>query len=784
MSSIENLSPNSSSSVNNASVNATKASLEEVIDLRHYFAVINKYKWRIAFLAFAVAMFAAVVALNITPIYRATATLLIEADQAKAVSFEEIYGLDSNRKEYYLTQFEILKSRKIAQAVVEKLNLKNHPDFIGKPSFIRELINDTKSAIPFLPQNKIVTLSADEQEKMALQLLVAAFSQRLTISPVRKTQLVNISFESSDAKLAALVANTVGEVYIDQNLSAKMGLTQKAAGWLTTRLSGLRIRLDDSESKLQQYRERENLIDVAGISGVLGLVSNELEQTSQQLVVARNDRNKLLSIVRVIDEYGRDNLDMLESITEVTSHSVIQNIKQTLVTVELKASELAQVYGPKHPKMIAAQAELTTVKKNLSTQVRRLITGVDKNLVTSERNVKALELELVRIKAQYQAVTAKEYEYTKLVREVDTNKKIYNTFFSRSKETEVTSDFNSAVARFTDRAFRPNKPAKPNKPLIVMLAFIATLGLGVVIAFVVEALNDTFKSTREIENKLSQRMLGLLPLVKFNKKDGFKLHYFFDESGRKFAESVRTLRTSFVLTQLDKETKTIEVTSSLPGEGKTTIATNLAFALAQVERTLLIDADMRKPSICKRFDIPPYHPGLANLIAGTEKFSDCVYHDDVSGLTVMPCGQLPPNPLELLSSPVFAQLLETLKKSFDRIIIDTPPVQAVSDSLIIAQQADAVIYVVKSDDTRIGIVQDGIGRLVRANAKIAGVVLNQVDTKKTSQTDYYHGYYNDYAYGEESSSKSKNKGKSKSKKDTSVDLADKHKATTSVNKSA
>ena len=157
---------------------------------------------------------------------------------------------------------------------------------------------------------------------------------------------------------------------------------------------------------------------------------------------------------------------------------------------------------------------------------------------------------------------------------------------------------------------------------------------------------------------------------------------------------------------------------------------------------------MRKPSICNRFDIPPYHPGLANLIAGSENFNDCIYHDDISGLTVMPCGQRPSNPLELLSSPRFSELLNELKQSYDRIIIDTPPVQSVSDGLIIAQQSDAVIYIVRSDDTRIGVAQEGIDRLVRANAKIAGVVLNQVDTKKISAADY-HGYYNEHSYGDE-----------------------------------
>ena len=732
----------SSQSINNQSI-------DEIIDLRHYFSVIKKYIWRVGFLASLVALLTAVIALNITPVYRSTATLLIEAQQNKAVSFAEVYGLDSDRKEYYLTQFEILKSRTIAQTVIEKLNLAEHPDFISKPSGTRAFIDNIKASLPFIPKKKIEALSLAEQKEKNLQGLINAFTKRLTINPVRKTQLVHISFESSDSALAALVANTVGEVYIEQHLIDKMGVTQEASGWLTTRLTDLRVRLDQSEYKLQQYLENENLID---ISGVLSLISKELEQTSVQLVVARNDKNKLESIIRVTDEYGRDNLEVLQSIPEITSHRAIQDIKKTLVTVELKLSDLAGVYGPKHPKLIAAENELASVQKNLSLQIQRLVKGVQKELNTSIRNVQALEVELTRIKKVYREITSKEYEYKKLLREVETNRNIYDTFFSRSKETEVTSDFNSAVARFTDRAFKTSNPIKPNKPLLVILAFIATFGFGIVIAFVLDALNDTFKTANDIESKLSQRMLGLLPLVALKKNASLMLHYFFEEGANKFAESVRTLRTSFVLTQLDKGSKVIEITSTVPGEGKTTTAINLAFSLAQVEKTILIDADMRRPSVCKRFNIPLYHPGLTNMITGTEQFTDCIYHDEKSGLTVMPCGQLPSNPLELLLSPKFADVLAQLKDNYDRIIIDTPPLQAVSDSLVIAQQSDAVIYVVKSDDTGIRAVKNGIGRLINLNVNIAGVVLNKVDTKKMASNENYQGYYSDYAYGKEKES--------------------------------
>ncbi|MEP0356784.1 polysaccharide biosynthesis tyrosine autokinase [Paraglaciecola sp.] len=734
------LSIDTAANIKNSAVNHFSS---EIIDLSQYIASINKFKWRIFFFACFIALVAAYVSTTVTPIYRATATILIEADQAKAVSFEEIYGLDSNRKEYYATQFEILKSRGIAETVVQRLNLKDHPDFIGKPSFVKGLVADLKSLLPVNTGETKSTLSIAEQEEMALQSLVAAFLGRLTVTPVYTTQLVNISYESSDAKLAALVANTVGEVYIEQNLAAKMGMSQKATGWLTTRLSDLRIQLDASEEKLQQYRERENLVDV---SGVLGLVSNELEQTSQQLVVARLERNKLLSIVRVINEYGRDNIELLSSINEITSHSAIQNIKQTLVDVERKVSELSQVYGPKHPKMISAQAEYATVQENLTNQIRRLVTGVEKELTTSERNIAALEQELVQLKSKYQEITTKEYEYKKLSREVETNSEIYDTFLSRSKETEVTSDFDAAVARFTDRAFRAANPIKPNKPLIVMMAFMATLVFGVVCAFVVESANNTFKSAIQVENKLSQPILGLLPLVALKKKVELAVHYFFDDSGKMFSESMRTIRSSFLLKNADQNIQTIEVTSSLPSEGKTTVAINLAFALAQVERTILIDADMRKPSVGKKFGLPSYHPGLSNLIAGTADLTKCIFEDELSGLSVIPCGQLSPGPLELLSSNEFSQVLNELKQSFDRIIIDSPPVQVVSDPLIIAQQVDSVVFVVKAESTKTNVAQKALGRLVQANAKVAGVVLNQANVKNM-KSDEYQGYYNDYIYG-------------------------------------
>lgn len=717
---------------------------EEVIDLSAYLNVIKRSKWRILGFATVITLLVIMVALTLIPKYNATATLLIEAEQTKAVSFEEVYGLDSTKKEYYLTQFEVIKSDRIAREVITKLDLKSHVDFIHKPSFLDEIIIAVKGFFPFLNKKEQKQFSVDEQAQRAMLGLLSAFKSRLSVDPIHKTQLVRISFESSDPKLAALVANTVGEVYIDNQMRAKMGITQQASAWLNTRLSQLRIQLDSSEVRLQEYRESQQLVDIEGIAG---LVTQELEQMSKQLVDARSARNNLQSINRVINEYGNDNIELLGSMPEITSHKVIQDVKREVILVERKVSELAQVYGAKHPKMISAKAELSTVKVNLNKQIKGLITGIEKELNRITRTVKALESDLAKIRAEYQDITRKETQYNQLKREVETNRNIFNTFLSRSKETEVTSDFSSAAARFTDYAYAPINPSKPNKKLIVVLAFVASFSFAIVMSFIFDALNDTIKTKNDVESKVAQRMLGLLPHVNTPKKSKFPIHAYLEEHYRRFAESVRTFRTSLLLTQLERDHQVIAVTSSAPGEGKTTTSANLAMSLAQMGKVLLIDADLRKPSIAKRFDIPVFHPGLSNLIIGTEQFSECVHLDERSGVTIMPSGQIPSNPLELLSNAKFDELLKVLKTKYDHIIIDTPPTQAVSDALVIAQSADSVIYVIRADITRIKPIKAGLERLFEVKAHVAGVVLNQVDMSKLNDSNNY-GYYDYYDYSQ------------------------------------
>ncbi|SEA33881.1 GumC family protein [Microbulbifer marinus] len=724
------------------SINQERLLQEEVIDLRQYWRIVDRFKWRIAALSVAVAMLTAMVVFSMTPRYQATATLMIEAEQAKALSIEEVYGLDSSRKEYFLTQFEILKSRKIAERVVERLELTSHRLFDPEqqePS----LKDEVKSWLPFLPQQE--PLSEEELAERKLESVTSAVSANLTVSPVRNTQLVKITFESESPELAAQVANTVAEVFIESHLEAKLEMTQQATSWLNSRLDGLRVKLEASEAELQAFQESEGLVDVKGVQG---LAAQELNEITTQLMQARKEVKQAESIYQLVQTRGND-INALANLPEVLNHQVIQNVKQAEIEAQRKVSELARRYGPKHPKMIAARDQLESVHSKLRSEVRQLVAGIQNDYDAIKSNERALERELAQAKNEYQHISRKETRYNELKREVDVNRQLYNAFLTRFKETSETSDFEAANARLTDPATPPRVPAKPKKKLIVALALVVSAMFGVMLAFLMEALNDGIRNPEDVENKLGQRMIGLLPWVKHDKEQRLSLATFFESSQHSFSEAVRTLRTSLVLSHLEKPAKVISVTSSVPGEGKTTVAENLGFALAQMEKVILIDADMRRPSVGKDFDLPVYHPGLSNLIAGSNTLAECVYSDEKSGLDVMPAGAVPPNPQELLSSPRFAKALQVLMDKYDRVIIDTAPAQVVSDALIVSRVADSMLYVVKADSTRQKMITNGIGRLLQVGAKLDGVVLNQVDTdSKASYYGEYYGYAGDYSYGD------------------------------------
>ncbi|MDH3325366.1 MAG: polysaccharide biosynthesis tyrosine autokinase [Gammaproteobacteria bacterium] len=649
---------------------------EDEIDLRQYWQVINRHKWGIAGLSAVILLITALILYSMQPVYRATATLLIESQQAKIVSIEEMYGMDTRNAGYYETQFEILRSRELSEKVVKQLNLASHAEF--DPAHQKERFNfNWRSWLPVSIGE--VTTPSEESKSQAL---VDAFMGRLTITPVRKTQLVNINFEAYDAKLAATVANALANVYIESHLEARLEMTSMATNWLTRQLDSLKSKVNAAERRLQDFREREDLIN---LEGVRTLSTKEMQEIVSNLVNVRERRGEAENLYKQVSAIKGQANKSYESIPGILNHKLMQGLKSSEAQAESKLAEFAKRYGPQHPKMIAAVTELNTVRENLQKQITSIVAGIKNDYNIAVKNENSLTQAMANAKKEIQKIDRKEFQLRELEREVDTNRKLYDTFFTRFQEASATSDLQTVNARLMDKAVVPRSAAKPRKKLTLILALIVSLMLGVFLSFLLEFLDNTIKNIDDVEQKLGKAIIGIVPLARIAKQerlDPLKIFSTNDYLG--ISESIRSIRTGLILSGLDNPHKVTLVTSSVPGEGKTTLATSLAISLGQLGSVLLIDADMRLPSVAKIFGITPKSPGLSNLVAGTESPESCIHTFADIGIDVLPCGLLPPNPLELLSSARFAGLIDFLCERYDRIIIDSAPVQAASDALVLS----------------------------------------------------------------------------------------------------
>lgn len=707
--------------------------------LRFWRRSVSKHKWSALGLAAAIALVTMLVVYSIQPTYRSTATLMLESNKSKVVGIEEVYSSMSSNREYYQTQAEILKSEELARRIVAKMKLVDHP--VMDPRQQQDSGFSIKKLVP------ASWFGEDESEKFTPEKLQAAvvgrFKRELTIELVRNSQLIKISYESPDKEFAANAANWVADGFIEADMDARLAMTQKAGAWLTERLTGLRKKLEESERALQLFRERERIIDAKGVaqSGA----SRQLEQLSEGLVSARQKRAEAEAAYQQVQSAQKSKLD-IESIPAIQKSSLYAQLKGVETAAESKLADAAKKYGPDHPKRQTADAEFRAARENTKRQIDTIVTSITKEYELARAQESSVERALAQSKGDILGMNRKEYELGVLEREVASNKSLYEMFTTRMKETNVAGDLQSPIARVVDPAVVRAAPYSPKKFRIIGIAAVVGLILGIMLALLLEYLDNTIKTAEDVDTKLRQSMLGQLPRIKGKVEAGDLQIAFIKDKDPGFSEEIRSIRTGVMLSSIDAPHKVLLVTSSIPGEGKTSVATNIALALGQVRKVCLIDADMRRPTVAKVLGVNSNSKGLANLVSGSDPTSECMHFNKELGIHIIPSGVVPPNPLELLSSIRFAEAMKWLEENFDVVIIDSPPLQLVSDPLILAQYAHSVIYVVKADSTPYQVALGGLDRLREAKAHILGVVINQIDREKA---DRYYGYgkYSAYGYG-------------------------------------
>lgn len=751
-------------STNNTSGEKSRKSHEnEDIDIREFWRVIMRHKGKTIALMLLSALISAVIVIPQKSVYRSTATLLLDPDTSQIAPIESIYGAKSG-EQYYKTQYEILKSRSLAKSVITRMQLDKNPEFRPKKQKSKfQPVFDWYENLDYTWLNEVKNWFSDSLDDNAngindqivdvdsiydintdiknIEILTSKFLSRLTIKPVRDSQLVNVSFDAHDAGLAAEIANTLVKTYISKDLASKHTMTSEASKLLSERLDDLRVKLETSETALQDYREKEKLVEIGDVTS---LTAMQLQELNQQLMLVNQQRSREEAALQQINALQGASIDRLSSTPAVLSDSVVASLRQAATNARRTVSSLEKRYGPKHPKLIQAKADLSEAKVAVSSRVRSVIAGVEREYNVTRSRVTAIKNSIWQARGTMQELNRKNFSLQALVREVNSNRQLYQRFVSRLKETNEASGFSKAVAIISDPASPAFRPIRPKKSLIIIIATILGTCLGMVLAFLLENLDNTIKKESDLADRLNIPLLGLLPHINLRKKES-SFTYSVDDKTSFFSESIRTIRTAIQLSGLKSPYKIIVITSSIPGEGKSTVSSNIAMSLGDTHKVLLIDADLRRPRVSGAMELESKSKGLAELISEKADPSDCYYKVGSNNFHVMPIGKSPDNPLDLISNKYLYDTLIALTDVFDYIIIDSPPVMAVSDALILSTYASGVIYVVKAESTPFPVVQDGIRRVRQANPRIIGGVLNDVPHKKGGKNKF--DYYSDSNYG-------------------------------------
>ncbi len=709
------------------------------IDLRQHLRILRKRVWLIGGVALAALLAGGTYLLMAPKIFRASSSIIIESsssrilgDKTESVDFG---GTDYwSNKDFLETQYKVLASREVLQRVVDKKGLDRDLGFLGV-----EGIEDAEK----------------REEALERIVPVEVLAERTRIEPVKNSQLTQIVVEDVDPVRAAEISNAIVEAYIESNLDRRLDGTRAASQWLADQMADLKGKLESSEIALYDFR-RENDILSASIEDRQSILSKRLNTLSESLTSVMGRRAELESALAEASRAQRENpSDPLwaRTLRLVSSNLVLGNLRTEYAKLEGQAAEAEERYLDKHPARAAAQEKLSTLRRRIVEEMNTVVASLrseHRELLGTQTHLEAL---IEGLKVESFEVNKKEIDQRKLQREKENNERLYDLVLSRLKDADLAVMLKANNVRLLDAAVPPLRPVKPRPALVLALSMLLGFFGGVGLAYLAELLDNTLKGEDEIEEVLQVPFLGMLPSLaptgarrEMREDDPARDLYVARNPKSAQAEAIRSVRTNLLFMSPDKEQKRILVTSSSPQEGKSSVALNLAVAMAQNgAKVLLIDTDMRRPRLHRALGVSN-EVGISTVLVNEARLADAIKSTEVAGLSLLPCGPVPPNPAEMMHTERFREVLEELSQRYDRLILDSPPVVAAADAAVLSSQVDGVIYVARFKKTTKDLAKRMLRTLHDVNAPILGVVLNDVNLE-SQEYGYYsykrYGYYGD-----------------------------------------
>jgi capsular exopolysaccharide synthesis family protein len=695
-----------------------------------YLAVAYRHRYVASSVFLVVVVLALANTLSTTPMYRATARIMIELEDDEGSPAAGLSGIlpGENYRDplpYYQTQYRILTGRELGRRTVRALDLGAVPEFNGTGATktrLAQLSDSIRSAMGLAP-------GPAPAGPVPEAVLIGGFLSRVSVEPVKNTRLVDVSFVSASPEFAARAVNQLVRDYVAQNADVRQYRVSSGLSWLEQELERQKAKVEASERALASYREQQNAVSLEDRQNIVVARLNQLNDAVTKAKTALVQKESLYNQVKSLTP-GTP----VDSIPAILQNQYIQSLKTQVAELERDKANLSERYGDKHPEIIKINASIKDASRQLNQELAKAIDAIRNDYQAAAAEERGLASSLEEQKGAAMSLGRKNVSYTVLERDAQSNRQVYESLLAREKELRVHASSRGNNVRLVEDAELPGAPFSPNLRRSLLIAALAGLTLAFGLVIVLGYLDDTIKTPEDIAGKLNAPFLGMVPKVKAGVSPLLTA-----QSPHEFGEAFRSLRTALAFSNSGTGGRVILVTSSQPLEGKTTTACNMAIALSlSGDRVLLIDADLRRPNVAKTLGLDG-GTGLSHLLTGQAAPRDAIRDSGIPNLWVMTAGHIPPNPSELLASERMGALLSPANGWFDWVIVDAPPVLAVTDAVVLAPMVSGVTFVVRSELTPQRHVKRALETLMTGQPRLLGLVLNGVDLERNKY--YYSRYY-------------------------------------------